>query len=117
MPTVCELTGAKLPENVDGVSYLSTLLGKNDQKKHDYLYFEFFEQGGKRTVIKDNWKLVQLDVNKKKETRYELYDIKSDPSETKNLAPANNKKVEELKELMNQSHKENDLWKFSFERE
>lgn len=116
MPTVCELTGANIPENTDGISYLPTLLGKNGQKKHDYLFFEFYEQGGKRAVIKDNWKLIQLDVNKKTGTRYELYDIKSDQSETKDLASVNPNKVEELKKIMEQAHTESGLWKFAFDK-
>ena len=34
-PTVSELTGAQTPENIDGISFLPTLLG-TDQKEHSY---------------------------------------------------------------------------------
>lgn len=116
MPTVCELTGAKLPENSDGISYLPAMLDNGVQKKHDYLYFEFFEQGGKRAVIKDNWKLIQLNVNKNQKSCFELYDINSDPGETEDLSSVNSKKVLELKKLMKQAHQENEFWKFAFEK-
>ncbi|MEM1297477.1 MAG: arylsulfatase, partial [Verrucomicrobiota bacterium] len=46
LPTACDLAGAEKPSNIQGVSYLPTLLG-TEQPKHDYLYWEFHEKGGK----------------------------------------------------------------------
>ena len=39
MPTFAELAGVKPPAPIDGISMVPTLLGKGDQKKHNYLYF------------------------------------------------------------------------------
>ncbi len=50
MPTLAEVAGTKSPENIDGISFLPTLLGKKKQAKHEYLYWEFHEQGGKIAV-------------------------------------------------------------------
>lgn len=116
MPTMCELTGAKLPEGTDGTSYLPTLLGKKGQKKHEYLYYEFHELGGRRAVIKDNWKLIQFNVNNPEKTHFELYNIKSDPEEKHDLASDNEKRINKLKKIMEESHVESEFWKFEFEK-
>ncbi|GAL81975.1 arylsulfatase [Algibacter lectus] len=47
-PTLTELTGAKTPENIDGISFLPTLLNKKDQKQHDHLYWEFNIRRGRK---------------------------------------------------------------------
>ena len=44
-PTVRELAGAKPQADTDGISMVPLLLSKGEQKKHDYLYWEFFEHG------------------------------------------------------------------------
>ncbi|MFV1967798.1 MAG: arylsulfatase, partial [Pirellulaceae bacterium] len=41
MPTIAEVTGCEPPEGIDGISFLPTLLGRSDQKKHEFLYWEF----------------------------------------------------------------------------
>ena len=41
-PTFCELAGTNPPEGLDGISFLPTLLGK-EQEKHEHLYWEFYE--------------------------------------------------------------------------
>jgi arylsulfatase len=47
MPTLCDLLKIPVPENVDGLSILPTILGKNNQQRqHEYLYFEYPEYGG-----------------------------------------------------------------------
>ena len=39
---------------------LPTLLGDTaKQEKHKYLYFEFYEEGGKQAVVADNWKYIK----------------------------------------------------------
>ncbi len=60
MPTLCALTGATVPKGVDGISFLPTLLGDGNQSLHDYLYWEFDFQGGKRAALTHKWKAVQL---------------------------------------------------------
>ncbi len=57
MATAAEIAGVKLNTPTDGISFLPTLLGKDDQqKKHDYLYWEFYEQGSKQALRAGKWK-------------------------------------------------------------
>ncbi|MCH7686598.1 MAG: arylsulfatase [Planctomycetes bacterium] len=82
LPTACELANAKLPANIDGLSYLPTLLGQSQkQKKHEFLYWEFHEQGSIQAVRMGDWKLVRFFQG-----QTELFDLKTDPSEKQNVA-------------------------------
>lgn len=100
LPTVTDLIGAKNPENTDGISYLPTLLGKDGQKEHEYMYWEFHEKNGRVALRKGDWKLVRYNVCVANETTTELYNLKKDPSEKDNLAAQYPEKVEELMGLL-----------------
>jgi arylsulfatase A len=52
MPTFSELIGAKCNSDIDGISFLPTLINKGTQKKHSYLYWEFHELGGSQAIRK-----------------------------------------------------------------
>ncbi len=112
LPTVCDIVGAKAPAEIDGISYLPTLLGKGKQSKHTSLYYEFFEQNGKQCIIEGDWKLVRLNVFKPLKTYEELYDLKSDPSEKSNVIESNPKVAERLRELMDSSRTESANFSF-----
>lgn len=101
-PTVRELSGAKEQADTDGLSLVPTLLGKGEQKKHEQLYWEFFEGGGKRAILKGNWKLILYNTNKDANPRAELFNIQKDPSEKTDLSKKNSGKVAELTTLMGQ---------------
>lgn len=116
MPTMCELIGASVPNGIDGISYLPTLMGRGKQRQHDYLYFEFHEQGGKQAVIKDGWKLLHLQVNNTKKEHYELYNVNADPGEIADVLKQYPQKVQELKKIMQRARTSNDNWKFAFEK-
>lgn len=116
MPTVCDLIHAERPAGIDGISYLPTLLNIGNQQKHESLYFEFHEQGGKQAVIKDRWKLVHLNVNKPAQERYELYNLTADPGENSNVLSLYPEKVDSLKKIMSASHTKNENWQFAFEK-
>ena len=62
MPTLAAITGAKMPANIDGISFLPTLLSQKGQEQHEYMYWEFHELGGRQAVRKGNWNLVRYDV-------------------------------------------------------
>jgi len=81
------------------------------QPKHNHLYFEFHEQGGKQAVIKDNWKLIRLNVLMPEQTTLELYNIETDISEQNNLAEQMPEKVAELLPLFEQNHVESEWFK------
>jgi arylsulfatase A-like enzyme len=113
-PTLADITGAKTPEDIDGVSFLPTLLGnKEKQKEHEHLYWEFHEKGGRKALRKGDWKLVQYDVLDPKKTRTELYNIASDIGEENNLAAEHPEMVKELLEIMNNARTDSEIFTFS----
>ncbi|MEZ5106907.1 MAG: arylsulfatase [Draconibacterium sp.] len=112
MPTVADIAGIEVPKNIDGISFLPTLLNQNKQVEHDYMYWEFHEQGGRKALRKGNWKLVRYNLFNPEMTTTELYDLSKDISEENNLAEEYPELVKELMELMNSAHTESEVFPF-----
>ncbi|MDD4516244.1 arylsulfatase [Massilibacteroides sp.] len=114
MPTFAELVNTSIPQSVqtDGLSMLPTLLKKSGQRKHEYLYWEFHEIGGRIAVRKDNWKAVMLNARKGIEQPIELYDLSKDIHEDNNLADQYPERVEEMRNIMKNAHKESAVFPF-----
>lgn len=112
LPTVAELAGAEAPENIDGISFLPTLLNQPGQKKHEYLYWEFHEGGGRQAVRKDNWKLVRYQVSNPEKTTTELYDLNTDLGEQNNVTDQHPEIVKELMAIVNQAATPSQLFPF-----
>ena len=107
LPTVAEIVGTDIPEGIDGISYLPVLKGADkNPKQHEYIYYEFYEQGGKQSIMKDGWKLVRLNVSKPQKLTEELYYLNSDPSESNNIITSNPKKADELRKLAQEARTE-----------
>ena len=81
-PLFQQLAGIPVNKEIDGISFLPSLLGKK-QPQHDYLYWEFHENNGRQAVRWKNWKAVKLSVNKDAAAPPELYDLSDDRSEKK----------------------------------
>jgi hypothetical protein len=112
MPTFAEIAGAKVPR-CDGISFLPTLTGKpEEQKTHDYLYWEFHEQGGKQAIRKGNWKAVRLNVSKDPDPPTMLFDLDKDPFENNDLAAQNPMLAAKMDSLMKVSRVPNKDFKF-----
>mgnify|MGYP001003730012 CR=1 FL=1 len=81
LPTLADLVGAQAPGGLDGVSVLPALLG-DEVKERPPLYWEFHEGGFKQAVRMGDWKAVRLKLG----GPIELYDLKTDRAEAKNVA-------------------------------
>jgi len=113
VPTLCALAEIDPPAKTDGVSLLPTILGNpDDQVKHEVLYWEFYERGGKRAVRFGDWKAVQLDLNKTPVGSVELYHLGKDVGEANNVAADHPELVAKAKKYFAQEHVESDFWKF-----
>jgi arylsulfatase A-like enzyme len=99
LPTFAELASASPPDDIDGVSLVPTLLSQGKQTPHDFLYWEFHEQGGKRAIRSDNWKAVQLGKRQSRKP-CELYDLATDPGEEHNVAAVHPDMVAKLEQMM-----------------
>jgi len=99
MPTLAEIAGAKVPKNTDGISFLPTLTGKK-QKQHENLYWEINEKGGKQALIKEDWKLVKIELFDTTKTRIELYNLTKDPSEKNDVSKSNPKIVAKMAAIL-----------------
>ena len=116
MPTFADITGAEIPVTIDGISLLPSLLGKK-QKEHDYLYWEFHEQGGKMAVRMDNWKAVKLNIDKVPQGETELYDLFADIGEVNNIASSRPEIVKKMEEIMKEAHTPSIDFPFNYENE
>ncbi|MBT3194091.1 MAG: arylsulfatase, partial [Verrucomicrobia bacterium] len=91
LPTMADIIGQPVPEQSDGISILPTLRGKGKQPQHEHLYHEFIQAGSRipytaRSVRSGKWKAVQV-VDKDGTLKpIELYNLKDDLGETRNLA-------------------------------
>ncbi len=89
LPTACELAHVKAPGDIDGISYLPTLLGQTDQQQHEYLYCASQEGLTAVGVRYGEWKLVKYRKagnDPDKPTDWRLYDLSRDIAETQNIA-------------------------------
>jgi arylsulfatase A-like enzyme len=114
LPTFADLAGSDTPAGIDGISLLPSLLG-GKQREHDYLYWEFHEQGGKTAIRMGKWKAVRLNVDDEKKSVTELYDLSLDPGEKVNIYEANREIAVKLEKLMISEHKKSDEFPFKYE--
>ncbi len=113
LPTACEIAGVTVPGNVDGISYLPALTGKNNQPEHEYLYWEYYGKGGKKAIRKGPWKAVVNDLYNDPDSPVELYDLESDPGEKRNLADQYPEIVSELDSVMQVASSPSSVYSFS----
>lgn len=101
LPTIAEATGATPPNDTDGLSILPELLGAekaaHPQAKHEFLYWEI---GGLAAIRQGTWRAVRPS----EKAKWELYDLATDPSESKNLASAEPETLAKLEKLAESAH-------------
>ena len=83
----------------DGVSYLPTLLAEAQEKVHDYVIVNNLNKrvGSSALIAGDGWKLIEID---RKKDHFQLYNIKGDNEERRELAAQYPERVAELKNIL-----------------
>jgi arylsulfatase len=104
LPTFAEILGIEPPKDIDGVSLLSTLLGKPEkQKKHDYLYWEY---NGRQAVRLGDWKAYRRGGS----GDIQLYNLREDIGEQHDVANQNPAIVSRIEEIMKSGRTRSDLF-------
>lgn len=126
LPTFGEITGAEIPQRLDGISMLNALTGK-PQARHDFLYWEFNAKnynGGQVAVRYGDWKGIkthQLYSKKGKGRasrggqfpgRLQLYNLAVDPAEKNNVAQEYPEIVSRIEQIIQNEHVPSELFPF-----
>jgi arylsulfatase A len=115
LPTFTELAGIDTPSGLDGISFLPSLLGKEGQKQHEHLYWEFHEMGGRIALRMGNWKAVKYNVNTANPRPTELYDLSKDIGENIDLATEYPEIVIRMEDIMKSSRIPSSVFTFASE--
>ena len=105
LPTLLELAGAKdaIPSPIDGVSFAPTLLGRA-QDPRAFLYREFPGYGGQQAARVGDWKAVRQGLEKPGPARLELYDLRGDVGEARDVAADHPDVVAQMETLLSREH-------------
>ena len=107
-PTICEITGSKLPDHVlDGYSLLPMIMSEQEASHHEVLYFQWRDQWAVRS---GKWKLIvkgrdttgKFSTHPQKEEKMEspyLANLEAEHPEEENYAAEYPEVVERLTEL------------------
>ena len=109
--TVCDIIGAELDYKIDGKSYLPSLIGEN-QKEHDFLYWEFPAYTGQQAVRINQWKGLKKKLFSGP-AKLQLYNLNTDPKELNDLADEHPEIVEKIELIMKSAHTKASLEKFN----
>jgi arylsulfatase A-like enzyme len=89
----------------DGVSLLPLFLGSRAPQR-EYLYWEFHEGGFAQAVRIGSWKAVQHGAR----GAVELYDLRADTGETRDVSAQHTALVRRAEEIMRREHVESEDW-------
>ena len=85
LPTAMQIALQEPPKDIDGISALPTVLGETQANRHDVFVWNLQGTNVAQAARMDDWKIVRP----KPDGNWELYNLKTDPGETQNVADNN----------------------------
>ena len=111
MPTLGALVNEKVPDDIDGISFLPTLLENEKQQNHEFLYWEFPSYQGQQAVRMGDWKGIRKNIFKGN-MAVELYNLKNDLTESNDISAQFPEIVDQMEAIMKREHAPADLDRF-----
>lgn len=98
LPTFAELAGQPVPPHVDGISLAPVLRGRPLARPREFLYWDYghTRSAFQQAVRTGDWKAVRGSI----QGPIELYDLSTDPGETRDVASRHPAVVERMRALM-----------------
>jgi arylsulfatase A-like enzyme len=96
LPTAMQIALREPPKNIDGISELPTLLGETQTNRHEFFSWELHGREPAQAARMGDWKIVRPKAGEK----WELYNLKTDPGETGNVADKNPGVIAKFEELL-----------------
>ncbi|MEX0322643.1 MAG: arylsulfatase [Puniceicoccaceae bacterium] len=113
--TLAEVAGTKFDPQSDGISFLPVLTGnRSGQERHEFLMWDFAGYTGQLAVRMGKWKGIKRGLVKNPDAPMELYDLKADISESKDLAAEHPAIVKKIQAIIDRERTVPELEKFRF---
>jgi arylsulfatase A-like enzyme len=108
--TAVDLAGAELPTDLNSISFVPELVGRrSDQKKHEYLYWEFHERGFQQAALYEGrWKGLRQGAP---DAPVRVYDLQTDPGEKMDVAAQQPDVANKLSTYLSTARSETPEWK------
>ena len=115
LATLSELTGQTIPNKTDGISFLPELKGNTTaQRKHDYIYFEYPENGGQVAIRNGDWKAVRTNVRKGPNAPWQVFNLRNDRNETTDMAGKHPDLVRQFDAIQKNEHQHSHIREWEF---
>ncbi len=103
LPTIADIVGVRPPKDIDGISFLPSLLGEpSKQKDHKFLYWEF---KGEQAVRMGNWY-----GYKNKDGKLEIYNLIDNPDQNIDLSKKHPEIAQKIGTIMIREHTPSDAF-------
>lgn len=104
LPTLCAAAGLKAPPDLDGIDLMPSFTGVGVLAPRDTLYWESPAGGGWQAARRGPWKAVRRPT-RTQPNALELYDLATDPGETRDLAGERPDVAEQMRTILRQQHR------------
>lgn len=112
-PTLCDAAKLERPAELDGESLWPVLTGEAAPERRSPMVWVFPEYGGQVAVRIGDLKVVRQGLQTKTPGSWEVYDLRTDPTEAHDVAAQHGEVIERVKEVLRQELSENEIFPIS----